>query len=35
MAPLPVYRLLIVYPEEIVNNEVQKNTFSSVRGFIA
>ena len=24
MAPLPVYRLLIVYPEEVVNNEVKK-----------
>ena len=27
MAPLPVYRLLIVYPEEVVNNEVQKTLF--------
>ena len=27
MAPLPVYRLLIVYPEEAVNNEVKKTLF--------
>ena len=27
MAPLPVYRLLIVYPEEVVNNGVKKTLF--------